>query len=367
MIVCSECFQDPEIKSIISKVNNFGQCPICGTDNVAIYDTEKQFELSPLFEQLISVYTPIEDFPEDIVIKRPRMLPEVIKGDWNIFSEGLSNDSIREILMSLAPSVVDEFPALFSSPVDILEKYDEEYLKEHSILHSANWSDFVNAIKHKNRFHTSIVDVQRLREYCMQISELLIPGKQRYYRGRIAKDKNGYSPKNMGAPPADLSPDGRINSAGISRLYLTDNRITTFHEIRAAEYDYVTIGTFKLIDSIRVVDLSRIGKISPFGEDVDITVLAINRDHLQRINQEMAHPMRRGDSVLDYLPTQYIGDFIMSIQDEDGNPVFDGIRYQSAMHSAGSNLTIFYPEKFQCTYSKTYEVTNLFFNFIQAR
>lgn len=39
--------------------------------------------------------------------------------------------------------------------------------------------------------------------------------------------------------------------------------------------------------------------------------------------------------------------------------MFDGIEYQSAMHSKGANLTIFYPEKFKCTYRRTFEVTKL--------
>lgn len=164
-----------------------------------------------------------------------------------------------------------------------------------------------------------------------------------------------------GAPPEDKAADGRANSAGISRLYLTYDRETTLHEIRAAEYDYVTIATFKQKFPIKVVDLKKIGEISPFTPEVDCTALAINREHLAKINQEMGKTMRRGDSPLDYLPTQYICDFVKSIVDEDGNPVYDGIEYQSAMRESGANLAIFYPEKFKCTYRQTYEVAELIY------
>ena len=361
MIICNKCFQDSEIKSIISKGGRRGKCPTCRANNVFLYDTDKEHELEPLFEQLINVYTPQNDFPPGFPIDEAKSIADVLKDDWNIFSD-ISNDTVLQMLKSLAPSLVCEFPSLFIEPVGIPEKYDKDYLKEHSILHSAHWSDFVEAIKHKNRFHTNMVDLQRLQEYCMQIAERIVPSKKRYYRGRIAHDKKGFARKNMGAPPKEMATAGRVNSEGISRLYLTDNFDTTFHEIRAAEYDYVSVGAFMLLEPILVVDLSRIDKISPFGDEVDTTVLAINREHLLKINQEMGHPMRRGDSAIDYLPTQYIGDFIMSICDELGNPLFDGIRYQSAMHSAGSNLTIFYPEKFKCTSSRTYEVTNLRFD-----
>ncbi|MBO7196609.1 MAG: RES family NAD+ phosphorylase [Clostridia bacterium] len=76
----------------------------------------------------------------------------------------------------------------------------------------------------------------------------------------------------------------------------------------------------------------------------------------------MSRTMRKGDSPLDYLPTQYICDFIMSITDDDGQPVFDGIMYKSAMNSKGSNLAIFYPELFKCTYSRTYEVDKIIYH-----
>lgn len=366
MIICSECFRDSEIKSIISKSNRIGDCPICGKRHVNLYDTDIDNELAPLFDSLISVYTPQEDFPEEYPKNDAKGLAQAIKDDWNIFSD-IDCEKILQMLRSLAPTIVEDFPALFNQPVGIIEKYDPEYLNNHSILRVAHWADFVETIKHKNRFHTNILDVQRLQEYCVQISETLVPDKRRFYRGRIARDKKGYSIGNMGAPPSEKATDGRANSAGISRLYLTNNRETTFHEIRAAEYDYVTVATFKLLEPINVVNLSRIGEISPFGEDVDFTALAINREHLKKINQEMAHPMRRGDSPLDYLPTQFISDLIMSIQDELGNPIFDGIRYQSAMHSKGSNFTIFYPQKFKCTSCQTYEVTELKFGYHKRR
>ena len=236
---------------------------------------------------------------------------------------------------------------------------DIDYLKKHSILRTEKWDDFVKSIKHKNRFHGSLINTELLGQYCMHIGKSIEVSKQRFYRGRIAHDRHGFSQSEMGAPTPETATDGRANSAGISRLYLTYDRETTLHEIRAAEFDYVSIATFKPIKKLKVVDLKRIGDISPFAPDVDCTALAINREHLQKINLEMSKTMRRGDSPLDYLPTQYICDFVMSIEDENGTPIFDGIEYQSAMRSTGANLAIFYPEKFKCTYCRTYEVTKL--------
>ena len=358
MIICSNCFKDPEIVSIINQTQATGVCPICGAHNVNLYNTETDDALIGLFDNLLSVYTPQEDLPEDYPTQDLNTLGAFLANDWSIFSD-IGEDAIVQIVKELSPTVFEDIPALFNGLVGIAEKYDIAYLKEHSILRAKDWSDFVDAIKHTNRFHTNLISTEFLKQYCLYIGKKIEVSDQRFYRGRISTNSKGFTRSNMGAPPPERATDGRANSAGISRLYLTYDRETTLHEIRAAEFDYVTIATFKPKSTINVVDLKQIGNISPFAPDVDCTALAINREHLQKINLEIGKTMRRGDSSLDYLPTQYICDFIMSIEDEDGNHVFDGIEYQSAMRNGGSNLAIFYPEKFECTYSKTYEVIKL--------
>lgn len=365
MIFCEKCFNDLEIQAIIRSLNHHGTCPICGSTSYSyIYDTEFDTSLNGLFDRVISVYTPFRDLPDEFPESELGSLAELVKRDWDIFNE-IAIEHVHDILSSLAPNLCEDFPLLFSDKVGIAEKYDLDYLRDHhTILRTKEWKEFVDTIKHKNRFHVNLIDTEKLKEYCLLMQKDILVGKQRFYRGRIAHGTTGYTPSEMGAPPIDKATDGRANSFGISRLYLTDSKETTYHEIRAAEFDYVTIGTFKLLQPIKVVDLRRIENItpSPFAsetDDIDCTALAINRAHLKKIGQEISKTMRRGDSPLDYIPTQYICDFIMSITDEDGNPYFDGIEYQSAMHSKGANLTIFYPEKFKCTYSRTYEVTQL--------
>lgn len=358
MIFCQKCFVDPEIIAIIEDIGGLGICPVCGAKEVYLYDTDSSDMLEGFFDNLLAVYTAESDLPDTFPRSETKSLGETLKHDWHIFAN-ISEDTIVSIVKSLSTQFFSDYPQLFDQRIGILEKHDIEFLKQHSILHTEKWSDFVEAIKHKNRFHTNLVDTALLKDYCIAIAKDIPVGKQRFYRGRIARNEVGFKPSEMGPPPCDVVGDGRANSAGISRLYLTDNRETTFHEIRAAEFDYISIGTFKALKPLRVVDLKRIALISPFSGEVDCTVLAINSEHLRRINAEMSKTMRRGDSALDYLPTQYIADFVKSITNDAGEPVFDGIEYQSAMHSRGSNLTIFYPEKLKCTYSRTYEVTKL--------
>jgi len=159
----------------------------------------------------------------------------------------------------------------------------------------------------------------------------------------------------MGAPPIEYTTDGRANAKGIRCLYLGDSAETTIYETRAGAYDFVTVGKFKLKKDIIVVDLKRINQISPFIEELDCLEYAINKEHLNKINNEMGRIMRRSDSALDYIPTQYITDFVKSITHNEVAE-YAGIEYKSVMHENGYNLAIFNPELFECIDTKIYKI-----------
>lgn len=98
-------------------------------------------------------------------------------------------------------------------------------------------------------------------------------------------------------------------------MYLGDAAETTIYETRAGAYGYVIVGKFKLK---RHYCCRFKGKKSdqPFIEGLDCLEYAINKGHLNKINDEMGKIMRQSDSSLDYVPTQYITDFVKSIMHE---------------------------------------------------
>ena len=78
----------------------------------------------------------------------------------------------------------------------------------------------------------------------------------------------------------------------------------------------------------------------------------------------MSKSLRRSDSHLDYVPTQFIADFIKSIfhEDKQTNKIiydYDGIEYGSTMNKNGYNLAAFYPEKFECIKVDVYKIDEL--------
>ena len=98
------------------------------------------------------------------------------------------------------------------------------------------------------------------------------------------------------------------------------------------------------------MDFKKINEISPFQEGVidDIAELAINKKHLKKIDIEMGRVMRRSDDILDYLPTQYITDFVSSIESEEpGKHAYQGIEFRSVMNPGGYNLAMFTSDCFE--------------------
>jgi RES domain-containing protein len=173
------------------------------------------------------------------------------------------------------------------------------------------------------------------------------------YRARQCADKDGLSVDKMGAPPSDKSIAGRINPEGISVLYLSSNAETALSEIRASTYDYVSVGTFKAKKAFKVVSLLELASVSPFIYG-DLWRYAINHSCLRDLSDTVSKPMRRNDSPLDYLPTQFVAEFIKSER-------YDGVEYKSAMNPGGTNIAVFDERLFECVDVQTVEVSNIQF------
>jgi len=358
MNICEKCFCDSEIISIITSKDKQGDCQICKTKNVFVYDTDVSDYLSATFDELISIYTPIKLLPSEFPKSETRLLKDELVNNWNIFNKR-SQAEVYTIITNICAEKYAYMPELFDQPIGLKELYDSDYLNQHSLLKTNSWDKFTRALKNENRFHTDFINLQLLEKFCSYIRKPYKKG-QKFYRSRISSD-SGFDIGEMGAPPSEKASEGRANALGISCLYLGDSIETTIHEVRAGAFDYVTIGTFELNEDITVVDLKKINRIDPFIIGLDFAEHAINKEHLNKINDEMGKALRKSDGVLDYVPTQYISDFIKSIEKRDGSGAKDysGIEYNSVINKGGYNLAVFNPQLFDCIAINTYKIDNL--------
>lgn len=357
MIFCEYCFNDKEIASIIGdvSVSNIGECPVCHHKGGHLYDSASQNDLTPYFEELLNIYTPSSMLPDAYPKAEPRSLIDDLKDRWNIFAN-IPRTQIYEILKSVCGELYVSVPELFDGTVGIPELYDSTYLKDHALLKNNDWDAFVAEIKTKNRYHSKLINFDILKKYCSFIRKTYKAGAL-FYRARISK-QSGYPINEMSAPPAGKSSEGRANARGITCLYVASDVDTTLHEVRAGVFDFVSVGTFRLKQDITVVDLRAITEISPFVEGLGYLDHAINKQYLEKLNTEMSKSLRRSDSTLDYVPTQYIVDFIKSIE-HNNIQEYDGIEYNSTTNPGGYNLAIFNPDFFECIAVNVYDIEKL--------
>ena len=332
MFSCANCFSDNELIAYINaQSTQTGDCDFCHSKNVKIIDTR---ELSGFYARFLKAYKlSIEEQGENLL--------ELIINDWNIFPKE------SEYKLDLLKSI-------FSGFDDYEEILSKKYLHPSADMgYSAieEWNHFNHEIKTKNRYFLSNkIDLRLLKEIISNTCSFNYKQDKLFYRARICDDEKGVHIDKMGKPPAEKSTPGRANPKGIPYLYLSNNEKTTLFESRSYIFDFVTIGEFQLVEKITVAKLQNIDKLSPFliEEDVVGEFLSL-RSYLITLEKELSKPVRRGDNELDYLPSQYLCEFIKSIG-------FDGVEYRSSLYEGGFNIALFNDDKVKCIKIKTVQV-----------
>lgn len=330
MNCCPQCFPDTEMKGIISSISTEkGTCDYCHSDNQMIISIE---EIQDNFIPLLDLYETDETSNESLCAR--------IHFDWNVFSsESLCTRILHDIFDK------SEYGSLLSGNVRM--KYSEEG-------NSATiWESFVDEIKTKNRFFiTNNIVVRDVVEKLLRYHSKELKAGTTFYRGRICNDVNGYEENDLWQPPCGKASPGRANPKGISYLYLANDQDTTLYEVRASFLDYVCVGQFELKENIRIVALKDVHNASPFLEDINLQEYVTNKNILKQFGDALSKPLRRFESDTEYLPTQYLCEYIKSLG-------ILGVEYASAMHKGGINYAFFDASKFTFLTSSTLEVTNI--------
>ncbi|MBM7643335.1 RES family NAD+ phosphorylase [Streptococcus loxodontisalivarius] len=361
MKICQECFADNILKVVIVEKQNRGTCDNCKSEDYVYDSVTESYLFEMYFDSFISIFSKIENIPNIKEGDGFSLKTEIIK-NWNIF-KSTDENKVYNMVLAICKNT-PQVRELLNSMVEITKKYDKRYLKDHSLL-TDTWESFVSDIKYNNRFHSNQLNKRILKKYCAAIVKPYEAGKK-FFRCRISEKGVIFKPEEIGAPPEGKSSDGRANARGVSRLYLADSDKTAIHETRTGLYDTVCIGEFSLKNDIIVVDFKRINQISPFQDGIidDIAELAINKQHLVKIDEEMGRIMRKTDDVLDYLPTQYIADFVKSIvSSESESPAYDGIEFRSVMNSKGYNLAMFHSDDFDVGNIVKKEITDISYSY----
>lgn len=319
--VCKHCFSDRELIAFITSHALLGDCDFCGNTNIEILPVD---ELYDFFKELLDNF---KRTPGGETLKSK------LQGNWSLFS---SLNSAYAILNYVISNISTHIP----NADDYVDFNDD-------ILDNVNfWEKLKNQLVWGNRYLT---DVNYLSDELgwdgFFNSKIELAKGSNFYRARLhyISSESPYSNANMFCPRKEIATAGRANPAGIPFLYLSDNSDTVLYEIRASYLDEVSVGTFAVKNSLAtpviISDFTENETIfhpSRVAQKIKATLLK------QKISSDLSKPMRRYDSELDYIPTQFICEFIKIYTG------VQGIKFRSSLHTLGNNIVIFDQDLMDC-------------------
>ena len=297
---CTNCFHDIAIVEFICSNHSNGRCGHCRTDNTQTIQPE---ELSQFFEPFLGLVE------ED---EHGETLSTILQNLFNIFNSNVLNPQnlLREILG-------DDY---------VNKRYR---LNQDFQIHANQWEEFKKEIKFNNRFfpqntiYSSLFDIREGNadaDFFQIIEQLKVDYNlgESFYRARIHDGPLDSS--KMGKPPEGNASAGRANPIGISYLYLAENEKTCVAEVRPNYTSTVFISSFVLNKNVHLIDLTSPRKklsICSFDEGRFNNVISI-LNLLETLSKELSKPVKPESSGIDYIPTQFLCEFLKSFSKCDG-------------------------------------------------
>ena len=155
------------------------------------------------------------------------------------------------------------------------------------------------------------------------------------FRARINKRGEKFAIEEMGRPPVDKALNGRANPLGISYLYAASDVSTAISEVQPYKGEIITVARIRFTGTIAVADLRDPKRtVSPFELDEDdLESLYSEIPYLITLGEELSKPIIPREAELEYLPSQYLCEFIKSFG-------FTGVLYKSSL-AQGDNVAFF--------------------------
>ena len=335
MHVCPSCFNDIELKSYIgsSSVKN-GDCPFCKCSSTPLIPIE---EILDFFSELLDIYTPVAEGKE---------IMKVLQTDWNLFA----NEIIAtEILTGLFGKI--DHP--IKDPTDKVH-YIPEIAENISY-----WDKLKEDVKWQRRYLLELKNIEDFGWDGFFNNTVTYNDSERFFRARIHYNEHEttFPVDQMGSPPKEKVGSGRANPQGIPYLYLSKSTKTTLFETRVLFRDEISVGEFKIKDgeTLEVVDFTEAASVFlGSGNIIEHT----KRIQLKRlVSKDLSKPIRRYDSDIEYIPTQFICEYIRYVIGAEG------ILFNSSLDLEGKNIVLFSQDKLECINVKKHIISNLDIDF----
>lgn len=312
MKCCGACFADRFLREEIEGLSTEeGACETCGATNAKLVEA---VDLGDRFELVCGIYD------QD---GSGKQLVDWLIDDWKLFAID------RDRAMLLLGDILDDANR-------VRQTYVPSEMCTSDTLDV--WEALRTELRTQNRFFPKTqFDKNRvggLLEYLRMPSDAVPPI---WYRARI-EEGDIFAADKMGAPPARKASPGRANPVGIPYLYVGSGRDTAVREVRPHPGEILTIAEFTIENEVQLIDLrDPRSMITPFSmaDEEDVAGVRGDIDFLERLGQELKTPVLPNAAAIDYIPSQYLCEFIKQIG-------YDGVVYESSV-SDGINLALFDP------------------------
>ena len=319
MKVSKDCFSDEELQRFVDSSAVTDVCDVTG-NRAPVVDLD---DLMDFFEELVSVFEADPDHEHSLL--------DTVQDDWSLFANAnTARTLLEEILRRVAsPLTVDTHVCYKHEVAEVLDQWDS--VKE--------------SLKGKKRFFTEIDEfatgAKMLSEFITDKQDLTA-GTALYRARLIPQNKTFFRKTDMGCPPKELTTAGRANPTGIPYLYLSQDVETTFYEIRATYLDRLSVGKFLVGRNLKMVDFTRTRSLYfLYTVDNSVADAIIKLKLFSAFSEDLSKPLRRFDTELEYVPTQYLCEYCKTMG-------ADAISFNSSLHRQGVNFVLFNPEDAEC-------------------
>ena len=325
MNCCMFCLKDRKLRELWIKAQRSREayqptrspCLYCGLIDTIVFSPS---ELREHFDVFFDIYE---------IDKTGKPMVDLIKNDWEIFERGsISEFKLDELLIEIFDNS------------DVLETCYIPSSK--SFLSEFNWESLKKELMYINRFFVDnswIKELETVLRFAENYTDSLASKSGNlWYRARIREGNQAFSLDQMGAPNSKNAISGRANPYGISYLYIASNEDTAISEVRPHVGEKIDVIDFKLKDNLDIINLENPREsLSPFGvEETNVRSFGHGIRILMQFAEELSYPVSSNENLIDYIPSQYLCEFIKSID-------YDGIVYNSSVNN-GSNLVLFDPK-----------------------
>jgi len=348
--VCEHCFGDSFIKQYIREHgNDEAGCDYCSREG-------KTIPFSKLYKEVIKggieyEYRLAEDEGVEDDDSYTKMSTEELVFDVLSVKLSLDFENCEKLMEDLVYEIEDNYEITGDAWVDLEDLVGSEYDE-----YQYSWNSFSEKVKHRVRYFFRSEKKQGnnkkaseefiLNRIAALVNEnrLVKPLRKnkKIFRARENNEIDTYLVNEIGPPRPENTISNRMSPPGIVMFYGALDYKTTIKETICKSTEVVTVGTFKLLEDIQVLDLTKKLEI-PSLFDKENRHKRSELRFLKEFAEESAKPINKGTKHhFKYVPTQVMAEYFRYIyKTEDGKNI-QGIMYPSSKIKNGVCVVLFF-------------------------